>query len=88
MEQEEKERAIEIVDQYRERNPSSLPAEKLCLEFANELEFRNERTLQACLDYAKMDSSDGSIIDRIMELLPECLLQIFMIHIDIIITFL
>ena len=62
------------MEQNKERNPGSLTATRLFIVFAQELEFDNERTLQSCLDYAKLDPSDGSVIDRIMVLLPKRLL--------------
>lgn len=77
IEHNDKAHAIEILEQNKESNPGSLTAARLCIEFAQEVEYDNELTLKACLNYAKLDSSDSSVIDRIMELLPTCLSHLF-----------
>ena len=71
LEQEDKEQASEIVEQYHERNQDSITAARFCLFFADDLDYDDERKLQACMDYAKLDCSNCAVINTMMELLPK-----------------
>lgn len=69
LEQEEKEQASEALERYRESNPGSVPAARLCVELGARAGFDAARQLRACTECGALDSSDGAVVARMMALL-------------------
>ena len=69
LEQEENDQAVDVLEHYRESNPTSLPAARLCVELGARAGFDAARQLRACTDYAALDSSNTAVFARTMALL-------------------
>lgn len=69
LEQEEEDQAADALERYRESNPASLPAARLCVELGARAGFDAARQLRACTDCAALDSSNAAVVARMMALL-------------------